>query len=232
MKTPDYIVQTLFGFKNWQGDIHNDVVTNAIAWNIPPAIVTQFTAMHTQYDIVFEPIRNDRTRTYQQVQAHDEFKRGYVQFLRALVQQHLVRNELISLDKRLAMGLNPRKAVYPEREKITTTPIIIISRLARAQFWFRFLVEGSSSRPKLHPDADAVELRYYFTDQPVIPGQTPPPPMATTTVDLYVSKRGSFIKDVGQDYIGKTLVLQARWVNMTDEKQSSTFSNYYTIVIS
>lgn len=232
MKSSDYIVATLLGFEKWQGELHLEVVTNAVAWNIPPAIVTEFTNRHTQYGTVFTPIQNDRTRTYQQVQAHDEFKREYVSFIRELVQLHMVRNTSIPLDKRLAMGLNPRKEVYPVRLKITSTPIVVISRLARAQFWFRFLVVGSSSRPKLHPEADGVEIKYYFTEQPVSSDQEPAPLLANTNAEIYLSKRGSFIKDIGQELLGKTLVLQARWVNLSDDRNSGTLSDCYYIIIS
>ncbi len=229
MKTPDYIPGTFFGFYNWQQTLYAIVSSNGTTWNIPAAVIATFTSFYTPFGALFQAVTNERTRTPEQLEAYKLYKADYVAFLRAFVQEHLVRNTAIPFEVRKSMGLNPREPFYPSRPAITTEPIIALSRVGRATIWFKFMVVDGGKRPKLHPDANAVELQYYFSDEPPTSVKDLP---EGVKLDRHVSTRGSFKRNVGESHIGEYLVVRARWLNTSKEDKSGPVSDFVTIVIS
>jgi hypothetical protein len=229
MKTQDYIPGTFLGFYNWQQMLHAMVSANSLTWNIPAAVMATFTGLFTPFGALFLAVSNARTRTPEQLEAYNVYKAEYVTFLRSLVQEHLVRNAAIPFEVRKSMGLNPREPFYPSRPAITTEPIIALSRVGRAMIWFKFFVVDGGNRAKIHPDANAVELQYYFTD--VMPANLAELPAGIST-DTHISTRGSIRRNMGENNIGKYLVIRARWVNTANDSKSGPVSAFVYIVIS
>jgi hypothetical protein len=229
MKTNDYIPGTFLGFYNWQQMLYAIVSTNGTSWNIPTDIIDKFTTLYTPFGALFQSVSNKRTRTPERLETYNNYKADYVVFLRALVQEHLVRNTLIPFEVRKSMGLNPREPFYPSRPSITTEPIIALSRVGRAMIWFKFMVVDGGNRAKIHPDANAVELQFYFTEQ--LPADVAELPVGAV-VETYISTRGSFRRNMGEHNIGRYMLVRARWVNTADASKSGPYSAFVSIVIS
>lgn len=155
----DYIPSNNSEFMAFQANLNSEVAANATVWNIPTVEVTALDTWSLGYGPLFEAITNPRTRSQEQVIAHDAYRKDYVAFLRPFVQGFVVNNTLIPISERAAMGLNPR-GLNPrsERPAITTSPITDLKSLGGGLVRFAFRVEASNSRSARQPDSNGVEV--------------------------------------------------------------------------
>lgn len=250
MKTKDYVPTAKSQFRSWVNSIYNLVNTNAALWNIPAVLLPQFATMLAQFELLYISVDNDRMRTTEQVIAFDTYRAEFTTFMRNLVQVHLVRNAAIPYATKIAMNLNVR-TTGSDRPKIESTPIIALASGNRGVIKIRLMVTDMGKRAKIHPDANAAELRFYFTapSTPVTPaspdqgagtraeGDNPAPaptpvpaPVQGTVMETFITTRGSFERTTEQ-YIGREFRVQARWINSTDASKNGTWSDFFGIVI-
>ena len=255
-----YVPPTRSGFRAWVNSVYDLVNTNAVLWGIPPALVTQFAALLAQFELLYVATDNKTLRSGSQVIAFRVCKAEFSTFMRNLVQVHLLRNTAIPYETKIAMNLNVRIDNNNERPDIDSTPIIGLANGNRAVIKIKLYVPDMGKRAKIHPDADAAELRFFITAPPVIilpaapvqgsggtppagnsgsvpPAPTPapipvpvPPPASGTVMETFVTTRGSFERKM-EAYIGKAFVVQGRWINTTDESKNGTWSDFFIIVI-
>lgn len=239
----DYIPKNNSQFMDFQRNLNSQVAANATAWNIPSSEATALSDWSTGYELVYKPIVNKRTRTQEQVIAHDEYRNDYVAFLRPFVQGFLVNNTLIPISERAAMGLNPR-GLKPrsERPTITTAPIPSLKAVGGGMVRFTFKTADSNTRIARHPDSNGVEVYYRLE-----PLYMEPRPLNDTLIEddeqviikdnktgylQRFSTRAQFLQELGVDAIGKRLKVYGRWVNTSDSSKSGPYSAITSMVVS
>ncbi|MCF8278306.1 MAG: hypothetical protein K9J17_16380 [Flavobacteriales bacterium] len=253
----DYVPGSNGAFRSWVISLYSFVSNNAVEWDLPVSVVPEFDSMLTEFLALFATVENKRTRTTEQVLTYESYKAEFTTFLRSLVQVHLVRNSQIPYATKIAMNLNPRVG-SSERPDIDSEPIIVLTNAARGVIKIKLLVLDMGKRPKIHPNANGAELRFYIsavptqvqaakpeasTDSPQEPTPTPTPiPIPTPTpntaasnkdvfvMDTFFTTRGSFDRKM-ENYLGKAFVVQGRWVNTTDAEKNGTWSDFFTIII-
>jgi len=260
MSTKSYIPTIQKDYFDFQEELTTQVTTNAALWNIPPDKANELQTRSTDYATVYNPIKNKRTRTVQQVLAHDDYKKDYTRFLREMVQGYLVNNPAIPNADKSAMGLNPRTGVRTPRTKILTMPNGSIKALGGGLARLEFRVEADSNRVSREPSSNGVEYATRFTrvgsivPVPTAPPVSPAPPanenpespdtMATLSeptvvrtermdgyhYNVHFSTRARFVVDTHQQ--GMRMHVRARWVNTTTPDLSSSWSDEVTAIIS
>lgn len=238
----DYIPTNNSQFMAFQSYLNTEVTANAVAWNIPAAEATALNTWSAGYDPLFAAIVNKRTRTQEQVVAHDAYRRDFVTFLRTFCQGFVTNNTLIPISQRVAMGLNPRGLNPPSvRPDITTAPIPSVKVMGGGMVRLTFKVEDSSTRIARHPDSNGVEM-YYRLD----PIYMEPAPLNDALVEEETmvvkddgtsgfmqrfSTRAQFLEELGVDAIGKRLTVYGRWVNTSDPSKSGPYSATTSVVV-
>jgi hypothetical protein len=231
----DYIPEKNSEFNEFQDDMHTKVTTNATAWGVPNAQVTQFTTYHTGYVPIYDAVRNKRTRTTEAVIANDAYRLEYDAFLRTLVQGYIVNNPVIPISERAAMGLNPR-GLRPrsQRTNMVTSPVPDARPLGGGMIQFTFKVADSAKRASRDPMSNGIMV--YFRLVPPS-GSTEPlvdKPENSSEMDGYeqiFSTRAKFTKQFDRSYIGYTLYFYSRWINTSDPSKNSPFSSLISVVI-
>lgn len=237
----DYIPSSNSDFNTFQEDLNTEVTPNAAAWNIPAAEVTALNNWSVGYQLVYKPITNARTRTREQLIAHDEYRKDYVAFLRPFVQGFLANNILIPISQRAAMGLNPR-GLKPrsKRPQIETAPIPTLKAMGGGMVQFSFKVEDSNIKRGRHPESNGVEVYYRLEAQykepapvnDVLVEEAVPAPKASVDYKQRFSTRAQYLEELGKDAIGQRLTVYARWVNTSDPEKNGPFSATTSTVIS
>jgi len=231
----DYIPGGNGPFHEWQQFLTDRVTANGAAWNIQQSVIDEQTTQNAVYNMLYANIKIKHVRTQQQVDAHTVGRRSYTTFLRQLVQGYLVNNPLITFDEKRAMGLNPRDG-RGKREKIVEIPMVRLMALGGAFMRFEVRMPGTSGRARMHPQANGVELRVYFTKggssapRPAEEGQQVPLPMEAREVHTVLRTRAVFIEETEMQ--GCTMHVQARYVNTIDPEKSGPWCNEVTMVVS
>ena len=130
----------------------------------------------------------------------------------------------------------------------------MLANAARGVVRVKLLVVDMGKRAKIHPNANGAELRFYLTSipplvkpaepetptdpqqqvtEPPVPTPVPVVPAASKDVvmETIYTTRANFDRKM-ENHVGKAFVVQARWVNTTDDKKNSTWSDFVTIIIS
>lgn len=231
----DYIPGGNGSFHEWQQFLTEKVTANGAAWNILATVTNDLVTQNAVYNTLYANIKIKQVRTTQQVDAHKVGRRSYTTFLRQLVQGYLVNNPLIPFDEKRAMGLNPRDG-RGKREKIVEIPVLSLVTIGGAFMRFEVRMPGTSGRARMHPEANGVELRVYFTKggssapRPSEEGQQVALPMEAREVHTVLRTRAVFIEDTKMQ--GYTMHVQARYVNTSDPDKSGPWSNEVTMVVS
>lgn len=242
MKT-DYIPGRNSDFHGFQQFLTDQVTLNLATWGIPADVGAELTSQNTAYNALYAAIFNKEVRTPQQVEAHRQGRRTYTAFLRQLVQGYLVNNPVISFDEKRAMGLNPRDG-RNSRPQITVMPVPTLRALGGGMVRFEFRVPGDSNRASIHPASNGVEVKVYFSGggrpmppMPPMPdqGDTVNPPDNQGRQDAHevhtvLRTRAIFVEEVGNQ--GRTMHLQARYVNTSHPQKSGPWCNEVTVVVS
>jgi hypothetical protein len=219
--TRDYIPASNSGFMSFQGNLDKQVTINARAWNIPATQATVLTTWSTDYEPFFHSISNKRTRTVEQVIAHDAYRAAYVDFLRPFCQGFLVNNPIIPISQRAALGLNPR-GLNPRstRPTIISAPIPSLVPIGGGMVKFSFKVADSVKRTARHPESNGIEVHHKIESQALQPqplndllieeGGAAEPPEDKAVYENSFKTRANFTKKLGRDNIGKRLTVYAR----------------------
>ena len=138
--------------------------------------------------------------------------------------ENLIFNSLITDQQKIEMGLNVSSGSHTPRPAIKTVPNVSLKPLSGGAVAVECRVEGDSSRPSIHPDADIVEVRFKIGE--------PAPNNVRETNEIYNSTKGSFTLKLGQESVLKPLFVFARWVNSSDNSKSGMWSSISTVAIS
>jgi hypothetical protein len=134
-----------------------------------------------------------------------------------------------------------RDTTPTERAAIEVTPHPLLQTLAGGMVKVKVRMFSDATRASMHPDADAVELKYSVAANAASSTPTPPSPgtpaggAATpaipATVDdctsYFISKKSSFNLALGTAAEGKKLYVFFRWVNLSKPEKSGPWSGRF-----
>jgi len=222
----DYIPLRDDDFFNFQGNLVNLVVTNAVAWGVPAPAVTALTARRTAYEPLYHTAQNKTTRNSADVLAHRQMRNLYEKEIRIFVKAYLMFNPLVPDKERRRMSLTVRDLEPTPRGKITTDPIIGLKPTSGGDLEVVCRVDKDQTRPSMHPLADAVKVRY--TLMPV--GEVPPEGQQTAKKSQ-VSRKARFTISLGDEQAGQRFYGFFRWVNLSNPANSGPWSPVQTVIV-
>ncbi|MGE0638190.1 MAG: hypothetical protein AB7P01_17225 [Bacteroidia bacterium] len=134
-----------------------------------------------------------------------------------------------------------RDTTPTERAAIEVTPHPLMKTLEGGMVKVKVRLFSDATRASMHPDADAVEIKYSVAANTAASSPTPPTPgtpaggAATpaipATVDectsYFLSKKASFNLALGPAADGKKLYAFFRWINMSNPEKSGPWSGRF-----
>ncbi len=226
MHTPDYIPSGDADFDEWQQNFLTHVVAGASSWVIPAARVTALTTRQTKWATDYATGGKHVDRTDSQQLKKTQTRDLYEKEIRDFVGEFIRKNSEIDDDERRAMKVTVPDTEPTSRSAIETAPSVTLLPKTGARFTVECRVEGDSSRPSRHHDADGVELAYIVAAKDELPGN----PNETTKSKLSGKARVQLELDI--EDAGKSLHLFARWINTSDNSKSGPFSYLIKVIIS
>lgn len=219
----DYVPNGHVEFFKWQDSLVNQVMENALDWQIANPLVVELDNERKVYAQFYSVITNKNTRSRQQVVAHLEAKKQYETYLRNFVKGHLIGNASIPVDAKLAMGLKPRLQNRSSRPAIATAPVVELKALGSFRIALVCRTEGDVSRASIHTDADGVELRYKIGK--------PLPENFKATDEFLFSTKARITLHLSPEMDGEAISVFARWKNLTNDAKSGPWCNMHTVTI-
>ena len=226
MRRPSYMPTKDDEFFNFQGNLNNTVVANAVAWGIPPADVTAFTASRTAYEPVYHKSQDKGHRTQQDVSKHRQLRKVYQKEIEVFVNAWLRYNAAVTDDEMDGMKI-PRRDFEPSpHPEIDDIPIVGLRAQGGGDLEFRVRVTEDKTMASMHPAANLIEFRFAILE----PGDIPP-----TDENDYpkkeVSSRAKFVLALGLKNTGKKFFGIFRWVNVRKPRTAGHWTEPLSVII-
>ncbi|MCW5907815.1 MAG: hypothetical protein KIS94_08155 [Chitinophagales bacterium] len=218
----DYIPRRADVFFQFQKILVQKASANAGAWGIPAGEVAALTAASAAYEASYHTATNVLTRTKPANQTHQMERKKLEKHLRAFVNAWLAGNSAISQPEKTGMGLNDRSHKRHKRPQIFDRPALNLKPIGSGRLKVSCRLPQSEGKPRLHPYADAIEIVYHTGSNPGTPEQCS---------GRHISKKSTFVMDVGMQHAGKMIFAFARYINIQDMSKSSGFSDYTATMV-
>ena len=226
-KQKNYIPRDNAGFFNWQGNLIIVTTPKLVTWGIAAGDFTPITTRQGQYEPLYIKISNKKNSTTADRVAHDEKRKVYEKELRDFVGRFLAKNPLVTDEDRAVLNITIPDTTKTARPAIDTVPAVKASSKPGAAIEVVHRVDKDSSRPSLHADADAVEVRYII----VAKGDILPPVDPEDFPKSVTSRKAKLLIKGGVMNAGSKLYGYSRWINTSDAGKSSGWSQLYSVVI-
>ncbi|HLG33472.1 MAG TPA: hypothetical protein VI757_01215 [Bacteroidia bacterium] len=210
-------------FYNFFETLQNKVSANQASWKIPPGEANDLAAAFNTYKPLNLAIRNKKTRTSQQVDDHVKGRTVAENLIQRIANEYIVSNSAISFSEKKVLGFNARTGERHERPRIEDTPFATMDAQPGSRIGFTCRRQSDASRPSIHPDADAVEVRCMV-------GNTAPSTV-NDCVQKEISTRSKFVIELSPSQAGQKIFAFVRWRNNIHASKCGPFGDMLTTVV-
>ena len=237
-----YIPGAFNDFDPWQKQIVNELLTDPTTgglvpfppapgnpgnweiWEIPQANMAVLVDGQATYQPFYDLWSNEDNRNNTIIENHKREHKIYVTIIREFVAENLRNNGNVDTGNLAALGLTVPDTEPTPKPQIEDRPLVSAEMKGGALLKMQFEISEDSTRPSMHPDAHALELKYQ------IGGTEPVNADATNQSATFTKSRHNLqldTADAGQFFYGF-----ARWINTSDPSKSGPYSVMIKIIIS
>jgi hypothetical protein len=219
----DFIPRKDSAFNMFQRILSEQCQAKLISWNINATAFGKLQTARSPYETAYTANSNKTTRTKTDVITHRIQRNSYTKVLRAFVKEQIAGNSAISDADRGGMRLKPMTTKKGKRSAIIGAPMVLAQTMNGG--WIRMTVreDTDSTRPSMHPLADAIEVVYCI-------GNTPPESVKVCT-NTFISTKAKFIIQPGIEYAGKRIYGYVRWKNIRNNSKSGQWTSLFSRMI-
>jgi len=213
-------------FFNFQGNLVNAVVANAVAWGIPAPSVTALTTRRGEYEPLYLKSQDKGNRTQGDVARHRQKRRIYQAEIEVFVNAYMRYNPAIPDDQMVQLKM-PRRDMSPSpHPDITDVPFVKLAATSGGDIEVRVRVTEDTKMASMHPAANLIELRFVILE----PGDIPPSDENDYT-KKEVSSRAKFTLALGLKNTGKKFFGIFRWVNVRKPRTAGHWTEPISVII-
>jgi hypothetical protein len=210
-------------FYEFFDELQSEVGTNAAAWLISPAKATEIANEFTTYQPLYDAIKVKNLRTKKQVDDHRAGRTVAEDYIEEFANEFIINNSNISKTTKEALGFNVPTDERSERPSINDVVFILLNALPGSRLEITCRTAADASRPSIHPDADAIEIRYFIG--------TNPPATVKDCTGTEISTKSKFVIQLDPADAGKKIYVYARWRNNIDVNKSGPFTNMQSTLV-
>lgn len=238
-----YIPDAYPEFNDWQKQFVKELLTDPVSGDpvsFPPAggeapanweiweITEADTAVVVNGQATYQPFYDDwsdeSNRTPKMTEDHKREHGIYEKLIRDYVAENLRNNSNLDTGDLRELGLTVPDTEPTDKPQLEDRPLAGAEMKGGALLKLQFRIDTDSTRPSMHPDAHALELKYQ------IGGTEPVNAAATNKSATFTKSRHSLQLDVAN--AGKYFYGFARWINTSESSKSGPYSLIIKIIIS
>lgn len=193
-------------------------------WEIPEADMQVLVDGQATYQPFYDDWSDEDARNPTIVENHVREHGIYEELIRDFVAENLRDNSKLETGDLKSLGLTVPDTEPTDKPQLEDRPLVGAEMKGGALLKLQFRIDKDSTRPSMHPDAHALELKYQ------IGGTEPVNAAATNKSATFTKARHSLQLDVenaGQYFYGF-----ARWINTSESSKSGPYSVIIKIIIS
>ncbi len=238
-----YIPEPFSEFNDWQKQFVKGLLTDPVSgdlvtfppvggeapanwdiWEIPEADTAVVVDGQATYQPFYDDWSDEDKRNPTIVENHKREQGIYEKLIREYVNENLRNNSNLDTGDLSGLSLTVPDTERTDKPQLEDRPLVAAEMKGGALLKMQFRIAEDSTRPSMHPDAHALELKYQ------IGGTEPVNAAATNKSDTFTKSRHSIqldTADAGQFFYGF-----ARWINTSDKSKSGPYSVIIKIIIS
>jgi hypothetical protein len=162
----------------------------------------------------YELHSNDNTKNKTTRGEVEDIMEGFSPFFSNLLRR-MSTLEYTVADKN-QLNIPERDAVPTERAAMDKAPSVDMRVMEGGNIKVRVQTETDATRPSMHPDADAIEVRYKIGE--------PEPAIAKDCAEISTSTKAMFTLSLGDGQAGKTIYAFVRYINISEPAKSSPYT--------
>ena len=235
-------IPTIFSkFNDWQKQFVKGLLTDPITgnevpfppgsgnpgnweiWDIAQADMAVVVTGQATYQPFYDDWSDEDKRNPTIVENHKREHGIYVTIIREFVGENLRNNSELDTGDLSGLGLTVPDTERTAKPQLEDSPLVGGKMKSGALLKLQFTISDDSTRPSMHPDAHALELKYQ------IGGTEPVDADATNKSVTFTKARHSLqlgVANAGQYFYGF-----ARWINTSEASRSGPYSLLIKIMI-
>lgn len=238
----DYIPEAFGKFNDWQKQFLSGLLTDPVTgdetdfpsdpsddsanwaiWEIPEADMQVLVDGQTTYQPFYDDWSDEDKRNQTIVENHVREHGIYEKLIRDFVAENLRNNSNLDTGDLSSLGLTVPDTEPTDKPQLEDRPLVGAEMKGGALLKLQFRIDTDSTRPSMHPDAHALELKYQ------IGGTEPVNAAATNKSGVFTKSHHSLQLDVAD--AGKYFYGFARWINTSESSKSGPYSVLIKIMI-
>jgi len=225
-RTIDWIPTQFKAFRDKQSVYFAKVQANKVPWGIPDSAIDPMLALQTEFEGLYDIIKDRKKRTSAQVAAFRDCHRRYAKAWRVFHKAWVAYNSAISKqDMIILVGKNYSHKHSPH-PAIDDIPLVGLRAKGGGDIEFSCRPTKAAKKASMHPAANFVEFRFVILK----PGDRPPAD-AEDYPQKDVSSRAKFTLNLSTKHTGKKLWTIVRWVNIHRPRQEGHWTEPMSVVI-
>jgi len=197
-------------------------IANYVRLGITVAQRNAWAAKRNDWNAIYALYVNRATRTGPVIEDKDKAMKAFIVLVQPLL-NIIAASPAITSNDYAAFNIKERDTEPTPKPAITTAPFAKVLPIGGGKVKVRVRVLGNSTRASMHPDADAIEMRYTIGNVP--------PTSQEEAEETRSYKKALRTFGFGQAQAGKRLYAFYRWLNETDEAKSGPWSTMVQTVI-
>ncbi len=197
---------------------------NWVNWEITEADTAVVVDGQATYQPFYDEWSDEDARNATISENHKREQAIYEKLIREYVGENLRKNSNLDTGDLTELGLTVPDTERTAKPQLEDRPLVAAEMKGGALLKMQFEIAEDSTRPSMHPDAHALELKYQI-------GGTEPASANDTTESVTFTKARHQIQ-LGVENAGQFFYGFARWINTSDNSKSGPYSVIIKIIIS
>jgi len=212
----DYIPRGKNEFFTFQQALVTTITNNATAWNLPAADVSDLSGASAEHKTLYQITGNSKHCTATQREDYNKFRTAYEKQIRKFVNRCLRDNPDASASVLRSAGIKQMGKLRRSRSKIDTAVDLYAKSMEGCRVKYYCRIQNHDGKASLHPEADAVEIRYAIGTRPANYAECP---------HSVIIKKAHPVLVLNENLHGQFIYAFARWVNLTKPDHSGPYGN-------
>jgi hypothetical protein len=206
---PPYMPAQQAAFTSWLNNFSTLISEGPSAYGLLPSDAATIAALNATWSAAIAPIDSPATKTAQAVAAKDT-ARVVVSAQARTYAQSIANNPGVSVDNKIALGLNPKTSTPSPISPPSTFPVLALQAQTPLQVTLRYRDSAASVSVKAKPfGATACQIYGMASATPVT--------LRSTLPMIAMPTKSPFVLDLPEASVGQQFYVAARWAIQTGQ---------------
>ena len=197
--------------------------TNGVRLGVTAAELVQWTDYRNSWVEIYAKYVDLGQRTQPITEDKNDVKDLATPFMEKILNRLAGNPDILTSIDRETLRIPERDTENTPRPKITDAPLVGLDALKGSAVKIRTRIEEDSSRASMHPDADAIEVRFLVGNSA--------PANVTLCNQSQISSKALFEVQLDPNDAAKRFFCFCRWINITDAAKNGPWCTVQNTVV-